>query len=80
MCILLTSAWFPLDPFPQPPCEVAGVSLSGDVLQEKFDRAVHLPQELPTSLFTAALGLGPGHQLLHKLKADFFENEITPGR
>lgn len=66
MClsILLTSAWFPLDPLPQPPSEVAGVSLFGDVLQEKFDRAVHHLQELPSSLFTAAPGLGPGFRFL----------------
>lgn len=48
------------DPLPQPPGELAYVSLAGYVLHKVFDGAGHLFQQLPSLLYTAAAGLGPG--------------------
>lgn len=69
----------PSDPLPQPPGEVADVSLAG-LLQEVFDWAVHQLQEFPSSLSTATPGLGPGLRFPNKLKTDISENKFTQHR
>ena len=68
-----------MGPLPQPPSEVLDVSLSGDVPRQNFVLDVRYLQELASSRFTAASGLGPGFWFLNQLNTDISENSITPG-
>lgn len=63
--------------FPEPPGEIADISVAGDVFQHGLYRADDHRQKFPSSHFTAVVGLGPGFGFPNKLKTDISEDKLT---
>lgn len=74
--MLLTSSRS-LDPFPEPPGEMADISVAGDVFQDDFHWAGGHLQEFPSSHFTAVVRFWPGCGFPNKLKTNISEDKLT---
>lgn len=65
------------DAFPEPPAEVADISVAGDVFQHDLYGADDHLREFPSSHFAAVVSLGPGFGFPNKLKTDISEDKLA---
>lgn len=63
--------------FPEPPGEIADISVAGDAFQHDLYRVADHPQEFPSSHFTALVSLGPSFGFPDKIKTDISEDKLT---